>query len=63
MTLIKKGFVREENKQTKNKTTTTKSSPTDVNNKNGELKAVQDKPFQELLMFIVSKKSTLFSGL
>ena len=68
---MKKDFFFREEKTTKNnkkqqqqqqqkpKTTTTRNKQT----KNGGTGAVRDKPFDELLMFIVGKDSALFSGL
>ena len=52
-------FFREENKETKKER---KQQETNKQTKWGT-GAVQDKPFDELLMFIVGKDSALFSGL
>ena len=64
---IKKDFFFREEKNNKQqqqqqKTTTTRKKQTNKT-KNGGTGAVQDEPFDELLMFIVGKDSALFSGL
>ena len=63
----KKDFFREEKKEKKKKKR--KKNNNNNNNKKQKTKqkwgtgAVQDKPFDELLMFIVGKDSAQFSGL
>ena len=62
----KKDFLREkkkrEEKKKKKKKEEKKQQQQETNKKWGT-GAVQDKPFDELLMFIVGKDSALFSGL
>ena len=56
-------FFREEKTKTKQQQQKTTTTTRNKQTKKWGIGAVQDKPFDELLMFIVDKDSALFSGL